>query len=325
METSPQTEKERTLLKKYLAGNCSAAEKEQVELWYKSFDQSPLPGRTQEKNSLNNVKRKLFNQIQSANPKKARIFRLPVYLRFAAVLALMTTISLMIYRFSDHAGQTAIEYVTLKGEHKVITLADGSVVTLNSGSSLKVKSDFKQSTREVQLSGEAFFKIAKDKSRPFIIQSGNLKTTVLGTSFNINAYPDLSEIKIAVATGKVKVAHTTENKQELMLANEMVKDQVLIFNSKTQLAEIKTGNTELLSSWISNKLYIDNSSMDDIAKQLSRHYNTKVSLDPKMNDTDKYTITLGNENLQTSAQILSEFTHHTFYIKQNQLYIMKKK
>src|SRR5690606_19908100 len=98
-------------------------------------------------------------------------------------------------------------FTTWIGERRMVSLSDGSELTLNARTSLRVDENaYGQSMREVELlAGEAFFEVAKDSSRAFIVQAGCLQTTVLGTSFNIQTYAEMEEQVISVYTGRVKV------------------------------------------------------------------------------------------------------------------------
>jgi ferric-dicitrate binding protein FerR (iron transport regulator) len=97
------------------------------------------------------------------------------------------------------------EVFEAQGTQSRITLLDGSVVTLKDGSRLNLKNNFSGNTREITLEGEAFFEIAHNPKKPFIIHTGSVKTTVLGTSFSIKAIPGETSITVAVTEGKVKV------------------------------------------------------------------------------------------------------------------------
>ncbi|EDM34196.1 putative anti-sigma factor [Pedobacter sp. BAL39] len=327
MSEHKNTKNLKHLLSKYLRDEVTDQERNAIEAWYKALDQhSPQQDEFPGLQSRTEIRKAILQNLhKEAGPRRQHWIKTPV-MKYTAAVLLLGLLAFFYSRYPSSDKRTADQVITTGAvSKKTLTLPDGSVILLNAGGSLTIASDFNDKDRKVKLTGEAFFTIAKDKSRPFIIQSGKLKTTVLGTSFNINAYPDLSETKIAVATGKVKVVQSRNGKQEVMLAEAMVKNQVLVFNHKTQRAEIKKGDTELLRLWADQKLYIDNYAIGDIAKQLSRHYNIEVVLDPKMDDPAKYTIMLGNERIQTTAEILSELTHHTFYIQQNKLFIMKKR
>ena len=103
-----------------------------------------------------------------------------------------------------------MEKATQKGQRATITLMDGTKVYLNANSKISFPEQFSADKREVKLEGEAFFEVARDVKKPFIIQSGELITTVLGTSFNIRSFANEPQA-VSVATGKVKVNASDNN------------------------------------------------------------------------------------------------------------------
>src|SRR5690606_27701037 len=153
------------------------------------------------------------------------IFRLNFILRIAAVLLLVLGLGITVETLIPEETTTRPaeivsfeEFTTPPGVKSSITLGDGSKVLLNSGSSLKYVKGFGTDLREVFLVGEAFFEVSRDSIRPFIVRTGEISTTALGTSFNIEAYKD-ENLNISLLTGKVAVAVPYE-KQEVILLEE---------------------------------------------------------------------------------------------------------
>src|SRR5690606_24131288 len=95
------------------------------------------------------------------------------------------------------------------GERKTLQMEDGTVLTLNAGTTLLVAKDLSEERRLQLVDGEAFFEVRHDTRRPFVVESGPLATTVLGTAFNVAAYRDIQTLRIAVASGKVNVTGQT--------------------------------------------------------------------------------------------------------------------
>ena len=327
-EQQENTKALKALFAKYLKGEVTAEERERIDLWYASLDRV-LAEREQvtDTHSTQRIRKDILSQLRKVSGDKSAIRRLVPVLKYAASTVLLSGLALYGIKYSAKTPQQAVAQVitTASGIQKNIVLTDGSSILLNAESKLIVSADFNSKDRKVILVGEAFFHIAKDKKRPFIIRSGDLKTTVLGTSFNINAYPGMENIKISVATGTVKVARTMAQDVDGLLSSSMVKDQTLVFNNKTKIAQIREGNTALLSAWDKGELYIDNASLPDIAKQLSRHYRIPVKLSPDLGSADRYTVRLENETIASSIRVLSDLTHLKFIVKQNQLYIMNGK
>ncbi|SEB06545.1 FecR family protein [Pedobacter hartonius] len=302
METSRKTEEEKTLLKKYLADECSPEEKERLEAWYSSFDHSPLPGRVQERFSLNKVKRTVLHQVHAEQPG---VFRLPRYFRIAALFILLLSISFIIYRAADSSARSSKEYSALNGQQKVLKLSDGSIVTLNSGSVLKIQSDFKQNTREVSLSGEAFFQVAKDPSRPFIVSTGVLRTRVLGTAFNVQAYQNEEELTVTVAEGKVRVDQDAATGKQPNLSPGVTPGKQLVYNRTTQSTKVIPADADHISAWRTGTVYIDNESIPAIARKLERRFNISIGLTGKVKSDCRYTLRIGDETLGKTLQVLT--------------------
>lgn len=129
---------------------------------------------------------------------------------------------------------------TVTGESKNVQLPDGTNIWLSPSSSLEYPSAFASKTREVYLSGEAFFEVAHNAEQPFIIHSGTLQTKVLGTSFNIQAYDDQENIAVTVVTGKVKVSNDKEVENIELLPNQRA-----VFDKKTdKLIKENTDSTK---------------------------------------------------------------------------------
>ncbi|TCD26529.1 DUF4974 domain-containing protein [Pedobacter psychrodurus] len=313
----------KSVLKKYLEEKANPQEAEAVENWYeelgKESDSTPYLNHAGAINNLSRlIKNNILQQILEQRKTKLR----SQYIKYAAIFLLMISAGLIIFQ-SYHASRIPLADITFKSSHeaaKEITLKDGSIILLNVGSELIVAQDFGKYERNVSLQGEAFFKIAKDKRKPFIIKSGILKTTVVGTSFNINAYPDQDRIKIAVASGKVRIARKTAAGEEV-LAIGMTKDASLTFDKSTGSAALKTEDAALISSWKDNKLYIDNATISEIAKQLERYYHLKVVYNPKIDKGKRYTIRFNHEPANRVMEILSILTKTKFTYQTNQITI----
>jgi ferric-dicitrate binding protein FerR (iron transport regulator) len=148
------------------------------------------------------------------------------YAAAAVVTAVLALTAVITYRNLNTAGTMAAtvpmqQTQTGKGQVKAVKLPDGSAVWLNAASRLQYPARFDGAQREVYLEGEAFFDIAQQAAQPFIVHSGNLNTTVLGTSFNIKAFAALAQVQVTVVTGKVGVAAKGDSMQ-VVRPNEQV-------------------------------------------------------------------------------------------------------
>lgn len=154
------------------------------------------------------------------------------------------------------------------GEYELI-LPDGTHVWINADSKLSFPSVFDSLKREVLLSGEAYFAVKKDKARPFIVKTDNVEIEVLGTEFNVRAYPDLNEIATTLCEGSVSM---TDGKHGLIL-----KPSYQAIYSKTDHSMIsRKVDTRLYTGWKDGLFIFENETLEDIMTTLSRWYNINV-------------------------------------------------
>jgi transmembrane sensor len=304
------------LLKRYLEGDLSADEKRQVDHWYESLDQVPsgafpLVTDAMHKKMLNLVFPKRFPKIIFVTSAAAAA----ILLLFVVYGLLQSSAKRTLVQ-RDHVVQTA------KGERKKITLLDGSAVWLNAESSLSFTPGFGNKHRNLKLVGEAYFEVRPKRDCPFIIYAGGIKTSVLGTSFNVKAYPDYRQIKVAVSSGKVQVADLTaaghENQRFLL-----TKGQALNYNLLQGRATLHAEQPSDQNLWLSNKLFIDHYNLREIALELSRYYKMPVKTRGSITKSDHYTIALGKVALPEALKILSSLTKVNIYEKDGTIWMTR--
>ena len=284
------------LMQLYIENRCSDKEKDELLSWLKQTDcYDPIDSilNTHWERIMNEVRtpdqlreKELQNEFElirqkirgTKKLKKHKPSGLNWLLKVAAVILLLLGIGTSIYKLKDPAV-TSITYTEFKSAHgkiKKIKLTDGTLVTLNSGSSLKLPNNFNNKSRFVQMEGEAFFDVAKNAEKPFIIESGDATVKVLGTSFNVKAYKEDKLMAVTVATGKVMVNIDAMDLQLKLLPNEHLSvDKNTSEFSKTTIEENN------YSKWISGILYFDKEPLDDVIKELNRKYDKKVILSCK--------------------------------------------
>ena len=154
-----------------------------------------------------------------------------------------------------------------------IVLSDGSVIALREGSRLNQGTNFEGDTREVTLDGEAYFDIKSHPDKPFVIYTGNIKTTVLGTSFSIRAYSSDPQVVVTVTKGTVKV----ESEKRLLAILEA--DNQLIYNINTQKSTEKTVDAQKEVDWKSYELLYKNRTFAFIAQEIGKAYDVTIEFD----------------------------------------------
>lgn len=222
--------------------------------------------------------------------------------RLAAVF-LLIAISVVAYFYFNTNEPQYIVKTNIGGQKSTIILNDGSKVTLNSESTLRYPEEFNGSTRELVLEGEAFFEVAKDESRPFVVRNGSIKTTALGTSFNISAFPDDSLVQVALVTGSVKVSEYLpgETKEPVFLHP----GEAAFYNkSKKSLAKAVFNAKEILS-WKEGILYFKDAKFAEIKERLGRWYGVEVETIGKEPQVKHFTGSFENERLVNVLELLS--------------------
>jgi transmembrane sensor len=250
------------------------------------------------------------------------------WLQIAAVFLIAFTLGFVLYNIYYPSASQELSYNEIRiplGTKKQITLPDQSTVVLNSGSILRIPYDFAKAKRKVILIGEGYFKIKRDTLHPFVIYSGQLQTTVLGTSFNIKAYPEDRSIQVAVTSGRVKIDELAKADLARSLTKGITRNQILLYTKDKGLAAITHGNAELASSWKSNVLYFDNASIPEIAHTLERWYNVKVKVVGSNCDPGKrYTLYFNNEPFNKVLNGLSLLTNTSCSVRNKEVLIAIK-
>lgn len=260
------------LLKRYSSGTASEAERFLVEKWYGSFGDlgDQIPG-LESFELATETKNRMFNKINSRTQKPLRQWYQQPAIRIAASLVIVTSIILLLIPYKQSEKPDLLIYQTVKGENKKITLPDSTLVWLNANTRLEVLSDYAGDFRKVNLVGEAYFQVRPDPERPFIITSGELQTKVLGTSFNVSAYPVLSDIKVAVNTGKVSVSKGNQSLATL------TPGKAIHYNRQTQQVMLIEEGGATQSSWRNGRVMLDDASFDELALRFGNMFNTTLS------------------------------------------------
>ncbi len=220
---------------------------------------------------------------------------------------------------------------SLPAERKSFQLPDGSTVMLNSGSTLEILDGFNTHTREVKLNGEAFFDVTHNANVPFVIHTSSMKVKVLGTVFNIKAFPGetLSETTLIKGSVEVTLLNKSGKKvilhpnQKIIVPNRPVGELV----SEKALAILKGGDymikglsyreadsSMVETEWTDNKLAFDDKSLEEIASQLERWYDVKITIE---NDAVKLLHFSGMFHQKTLTQVLNylQLTSRSFQYK----------
>jgi transmembrane sensor len=183
-----------------------------------------------------------------------------------------------------------------------VVLPDGTKLWLNSGSQLRYGIPFIRQNREVVLSGEAFLDVAENEQSPFLVKTGNAEVEVLGTQFNVSAYPGSDRIEVALKEGKVKFSvHDDTGGTK---SCEMKPNDFLQFNVENQSSSLRNTNIEKYIAWHRNVMILDDTPMEEVARMLEQWYGVKVILKDESIKRYKFTTTFDNEPLFRVLELL---------------------
>lgn len=256
---------DKQLLEKYFKGDCTEQEVTAVEAWLSGSDTRLLDEFMMQK----------WTEANEPVVKKTTIHRIWYGAAAAAALGAITVMGFF-WQHGSTKRPVALKRDTLSNNTnniQLFTMADGSEVWLNTHSSLISQQDYNKDRRELWLNGEAYFKVVKDEERPFLVHTGNLTTTVLGTAFNIaTANKADGSIQVSLIEGKVAVSiQHTFNK--ILLPGQMLQ---YVDGKAPQL--LAFASNEVLD-WKKGKIYFDNTLLADVLAKLQQRYGCRIVLE----------------------------------------------
>lgn len=340
------------LLYKYGRNECSQGEMSELEKWYASLgtNRQQVFSSSDEERAVQEM---LWQQLTSAR-MPARRFQLPAWAKIAAVLIPLLTAGILWalhYKKTSSPlqedGITAKTFTIPYGATKKITLPDGSEVWLNAGSTLTTAEGFNNGNREVTLNGEAYFDVEQNAGIPFVIRTGKMNIRVLGTTFNVKAYPEDVTTEASLIQGAIEVTLTgkpgkrfvLKPSEKIVLPNreklhaipgampenayrQLQKDGYTISNVTVS----PEGKMVAETAWTSNRLTFINESFAEIAQQLERKFQVEIHFSDDAIRNLRFTATFLNEDVRGTLDAL-QYTAtdpFTFRIDKNQIYITRK-
>lgn len=273
----PGKEEFRKLVERYLDGSATFEERQALESYYALFGSAPEVSGTLTEDQLEALGDRMKERISTRLHSRAAqpLYRRP-YFRVAALLAVLLGTLWLLRVYTPVQKAPVNPAATARADNlpvnRFLTLPDGSTVILHGDSRLEVDQNFNQSERIVRLTGEAYFDVAHRRDMPFIIHTGKIKTTVLGTAFNISAWPGQNNITVSVTRGKVRVED--ENKVIAVLTP----DRQVTYNTEKAFAseEIPVEATGAIA-WIQQDMTFDEMSLEELAGHLGRRYGVNIT------------------------------------------------
>lgn len=247
--------------------------------------------------------------------------------------------------FKDHGtqktGNQALarqvnEVSTRYGSKSHVQLPDGSLVWLNAGSKITYGKEFGKKIREVTLSGEAFFDVVKDADHPFVIHASSIDIRVLGTAFNVKAYPEDEKTETSLIRGRIEVSIKSRPNDKIILSPN---EKLIVDNKSMRVQQENAGDdyeplvavnklkvnpvdsTVAETQWVENRLVFDNESLRELAVKMERWYGVEIEIADSALIEKRFTGKLDNENIEQAMEALRYSSPFSFERKGNKIII----
>ena len=271
-------------------------------------------------NSLSSV----YNKIGVDQQKPVRRINMRIW-QYAAVVAIVLALSVsgtFFYTKHQYSEVAMIENFTTAGDMITIDLPDGSKVQTNSGTLLLYPKAFKGDTRIVYLVGEANFKVKKNPEKPFIVRSGTVAVTALGTEFNVCAYPESDEIIATLLQGKIKVDWGAEADSYILSPGQQV-----VYQKHDGKAMLANADMEAVTAWQKGLYIFRGDTMEEIIAELERRFNITIQCNISHFSDDKYNFSFRkNSDFREIMDVMKEVVGGFDYkIEKNICYIKLNK
>ncbi len=318
---SENRKKFRSIVGKYLAGKADEDESDMVEKYYELFAGKFDRLSELSPEELADVQQRMKGNIRKrtvAAPAKSRMLSGGLFWRAAAAVFVVLGAAWGFFLVknqhstAERSVAAKVTHVSAKDQTRFVVLPDGSRVVLHGDARIEYNRDFNQKTREVTLIGEAFFDVVHQnpqgrKPASFVIKTGKIRTTVLGTAFSIKALPNKAEVVVTVTRGKVSV-DDGHKKTVLLTAN-----QQMTYDTRTAVTDEKVVKSEELTAWVQADMIFQDIPFGTLAEMLETRYGVKIGFqNPELR---KCLITgrfAGTETLEEVFRVLSMTSNTKF-------------
>ena len=272
--------------------------------------------------------------------------------RVAAVFLLGVIFSAVVFYsvFNKTDNLVYQEIHTPAGSRSQVTLPDGSLIWLNASSSIRYNNQFGKKQRKIILTGEAFFKVAPNKSKVFVVQASELSIKAYGTSFNVKSYPDESTVEATLIEGSIGVTRTgidkNKNDEVMLERNQRVvyyrpvqnieKEEIEDILEQAEPVAVKRNENkltymiskgidpELFTSWKDGKLIIASENLENIAIMLERKYDIKIHFENEKLEKLKFTGTIENETVEHVIEAIGIAAHIDYEFQDRDVWFKEK-
>lgn len=224
--------------------------------------------------------------------------------------------------YFDRSSSKINSIETPAGSRTSITMEDGTKVWLNAKTKITYPSHFASDKRQIEMEGEAYFDVVKDKSRPFRIKTSELTIEVLGTSFNVKSYPEENRIITTLVEGKVALWALGKQSQKIEL-NPLQKAVFNKTNKTINKTDISAEHLNCLTGWLTNKMVFENETFGSIAVKLERNYNAEIIFEDQEISQHRFSGTFEGMSIEQALNALQYASDFKYEINKNKILIRK--
>jgi transmembrane sensor len=322
------------LMIRYLQNDCTPEERTVFEAWLQASEQNrDLFYETRvlwhavkidhygSPDQLNNALNRFNENIQGSDRQRKRKIYLQ-WMRYAAIFA--GTVIVWLFMVFGPSKKNQGSLITASVAHtdssKLVVLSDGTRVWLNSNSALTYPLQFSNENRLVTLTGEAYFDVTHDTSHPFIIQTANIRIKVLGTSFNVQAYPNEKQAEAVLVNGRIVIGDSIGNNLAVMRPNQIAR-----FEKNDHKLTIQNVNPETYTSWRYGQITLTAASLTTIINKLSEIYQVRFSVAPALPDSTRYNFTFSKKKtVREVMDMLCFVAPIRYHLQQSAILITEK-
>lgn len=244
-----------------------------------------------------------------------------IWLYRAAVIILFPLLILSVVKIIDLDRKTDIRWVekyVACGDTQQIILPDGTTVHLNSDTRIYYPEEFAGSRRQVIFSGEAYFDVAKKPEIPFEIRTEGSLVKVLGTEFNLKSYPEDSEIEVCLFEGAVSFLEDEKKVNDFPIL--LKPGEKIVYDKSAQTVDKSRFDLDNYTSWEKGEFYFKNCPLEDIVRQLERHFNRRIVISTEsLKTVSFYMAFVNDESLEEILNVLS--VNENIHVKDRGAYI----
>lgn len=313
------------IIKRFLSGRFPEKTEERVQRWIIADEN------TKEKeaasleywNELNTeINSDTYSALKQVNQRigytKSQTAYIPYHQKLLRIAAVLIPMFIMAGGYLYYTRDKLIEISVAYGETRHLFLPDSSEIWINSGSSIKYPKVFTDDQRQIYLKGEAYFSVKKNPAKPFIVKTEPLSVKVLGTKFNVKAYPGDENVTTTLTSGKVEV-FTSLQESQILRPNEQ-----LTYNINTSAMNIEQVLPVETDAWLVGQILFINSSFNEIKQTLERHFNVTIDDKTAISASRSYTVKfLKGETLTEILDVLKDVVGFT-YRQQGEKIVLSK-